>query len=401
MRYWCTNGAPVVVVMVRARLFAIDALPQVFVVLRASHWNSRGRRQDGARWAPGRWSVHTSTMEYVSLGTSGLRVSKIILGCMSYGTPKWVDWVLDEDASIEMLDHAYKCGINTWDTADSYSMGKSEEVIGKALRQLQIPRERVVIMTKCYYGLPHDDSYPLIQDMFTNEGPLVNRVGLSRKHILDAVEASVKRLGTYIDVLQIHRLDRETPKEEIMRALNDVVEKGWVRYLGASSMAAWEFQQMQYIAEKHGWHKFISMQNYYNLLYREEEREMIPYCHATSVGVIPWFALAAGVLTRPWKDRSTKRVQSDLFQHVVVHSQAGDADRAIVERVEKLAQERGVSMAQIAIAWLLNKGGIAPLLGLSTKDRIDQAVAALSLALSPEEMAYLEAPYRPKPVVGY
>mgnify|MGYP002717526988 FL=1 len=320
---------------------------------------------------------------------------------MSYGTPKWVDWVLDEDASIEMLGHAFKCGINTWDTADSYSMGKSEEVIGKALRQLNIPRERVVIMTKCYYGLPHDDSYPLIQDMFTNEGPLVNRVGLSRKHIFDAVEASVKRLGTYIDVLQIHRLDRETPKEEIMRALNDVVGKGWVRYIGASSMAAWEFQQLQYIAEKHGWHKFISMQNYYNLLYREEEREMIPYCHATGVGVIPWFALAAGVLTRPWNDKSTKRVHSDLFQQFIVHSQAGDADRAIVERVEKLAHNRGVSMAQIAIAWLLHKGGIAPLLGLSTKDRIEQAVAALSLTLSPDEMAYLEAPYRPKQVIGY
>ena len=340
-------------------------------------------------------------MEYVPLGNSGLKVSKIILGCMSYGTPQWVDWVLDEKASLEMLEHAYHRGINTWDTADSYSMGKSEEIIGKALRTLPIPRERVVIMTKCYYGLPEDDSYPLIQDMFYNEGPLVNRVGLSRKKILDAVEASVQRLGTYIDVLQIHRLDRETPKEEIMKALNDVIEKGWVRYIGASSMAAWEFQQMQYIAEKHGWHKFISMQNLYNLLYREEEREMIPYCHATGVGIIPWFALAAGILTRPWDDRSTKRVNSDLFLQYIVHSNATAADREIVGRVERLAQDKQVSMAQVAIAWLLNKGGIAPLLGLSSKDRIDQAVEALSLPLSSEEMAYLEAPYVPKPVIGY
>ena len=340
-------------------------------------------------------------MEYIALGDSGLRVSKIILGCMSYGTPKWVDWVLDEDASIGMLDHAFKCGINTWDTADSYSMGKSEEIIGKALRQLNIPRERVVIMTKCYYGLPHDDSYPLIQDMFTNEGLLVNRVGLSRKHIFDAVEGSVKRLGTYIDVLQIHRLDRETPKEEIMRALNDVVKKGWVRYIGASSMATWEFQQLQYIAEKHGWHKFISMQNYYNLLYREEEREMIPYCQATGVGLVPWSPIARGVLTRPWDDRSSKRQQNDAMLAYLIRSNETEVDKAIVDRVEELSKKKGVPMAQVAIAWCVSKKGVNPIVGLSKPERIEEAVGALKAQLSDEEVAYLEEPYRPKRVQGY
>ena len=208
-------------------------------------------------------------MEYVRLGQSGLKVSRIILGCMSFGSREWMNWLTEEEEALELIHHAYQNGINTWDTADVYSNGQSEEIVGKALKKYNIPRERVVIMSKVFFAVG-DDNAPTFSA--TNDGEFVNRLGLSRKHIIDAVEASVKRLGTYIDVLQIHRLDHETPKEEIMRALNDVVERGWVRYIGASSMAAWQFQQLQHVAEKHGWHQFISMQNLYNLLYREEER---------------------------------------------------------------------------------------------------------------------------------
>jgi aryl-alcohol dehydrogenase-like predicted oxidoreductase len=194
---------------------------------------------------------------------------------MSYGSSEWQPWVLNEADSLPLLEHAYKSGINTWDTADIYSHGQSERIIGKALKQFNIPRNKVVLLSKCYFGVDESNLGRPIAESSANNGDTVNEVGLSRKHIFDAVEKSVERLGTHIDVLQIHRLDRETPREEIMKALNDVIEKGWVRYIGASSMAAWEFQTLQIIAEKHGWHKFVSMQNYYNLIYREEEREMV------------------------------------------------------------------------------------------------------------------------------
>lgn len=320
---------------------------------------------------------------------------------MSYGTPEWQDWVLNEEESLPLLEYAYQKGINTWDTADVYSMGKSEELVGKALKKYNITRNRVVILSKCYFGVSDDGSLPPIAQMTSNVGPMVNRVGLSRKHILDAVEASVERLGTYIDVLQIHRLDRETPKEEIMRALNDVIEKGWVRYIGASSMAAWEFQQLQNIADKHGWHKFISMQNYYNLLYREEEREMIPYCQATGVGLVPWSPVARGVLTRAWSERSTTREQSDAMLKNMIRSRESEVDKQIVNRVEEVAAKKGVPMAQVAIAWSLSKQGVYPIMGLSKKERIDQAVDAVKVKFSDEEIAYLEAPYQPKVVQGY
>ena len=192
-------------------------------------------------------------MEYTRLGDSGLKISKVIAGCMSYGNPQWQDWVLDEETSLPLLEHCYKVGLNTWDTADVYSNGRSEEIIGKALQKYAIPREKIVILSKCYFGVDSSGGQPRIAAMSTNDGGMVNRVGLSRKHIFDAVDASVARLGTYIDVLQIHRLDRETPKREIMKALNDVVESGKVRYIGASSMAAWEFQWLQNIAEANGW----------------------------------------------------------------------------------------------------------------------------------------------------
>ena len=319
---------------------------------------------------------------------------------MSYGTSEWFNWVLDEEESLPLFEHAYKMGINTWDTADVYSMGRSEELVGKALKKYEIPRDRVVIMSKCFFGVSDDGTLPPIHTMSSNDGRMVNRVGLSRKHIFDAVEASVKRLGTYIDVLQIHRLDRETPKEEIMRALNDVIEKGWVRYIGASSMAAWEFQELQHIADKHGWHKFISMQNLYNLLYREQEREMIPYCNAAGVGLVPWSPIARGVLTLPWDDRSSKRESSDVQLNRLIRSRETEADKAIVDRVEKLATQKGVAMAQVAIAWCLSKG-TNPIVGLSKKERIDQAVQALKVELTEEDIKYLEEPYTPKPILEY
>ncbi|PLN85214.1 voltage-gated shaker-like K+ channel, subunit [Aspergillus taichungensis] len=335
-------------------------------------------------------------MEYVNLGKSGLKISKIILGCMSYGTPAWQDWVLDESTALPLIEHAYNRGINTWDTADVYSHGVSEQILGKALRQYNIPRNRVVILTKCYFGVDDAGGQPPISASGRNDGDFVNRVGLSRKHIFDAVEESVQRLGTYIDVLQIHRLDRETPREEIMRALNDVVESGKVRYIGASTMAAWEFQSLQNIAAQNGWHKFISMQNYHNLLAREEEREMIPYCNDSGVGLIPWSPLARGVLARPWTTRSSTREATDGALKLLVRGRESEADRAIVERVEEIAQKRGLSMAQVAIAWSLSRTGVNPILGLSSKERIDEAVEATRVRLGPEEIAYLEEMYVPK-----
>lgn len=318
---------------------------------------------------------------------------------MSYGTSEWFNWVLDEEESLPLFEHAYKMGINTWDTADVYSMGRSEELVGKALKKYEIPRDRVVIMSKCFFGVSDDGTLPPIHTMSSNDGRMVNRVGLSRKHIFDAVEASVKRLGTYIDVLQIHRLDRETPKEEIMRALNDVIEKGWVRYIGASSMAAWEFQELQHIADKHGWHKFISMQNLYNLLYREEEREMIPYCIATQVKVFPWYALAGGILTRPWGHKTTARANNDSFLEYIMVKDAGEADEEIVNCVEKIAQSHNMSMAQIALAWHLSKPHVIPIVGLTSKSRIDEAISAIQIQLSEQDISALEQPYIPKPVV--
>lgn len=339
-------------------------------------------------------------VEYVNLGKSGLKVSKVIYGAMSLGSSQWQDWVLNEAESLPLLEYAYKRGINTWDTADIYSHGASERIVGKALKQYNIPRSKVVILSKCYFGV--DESQPGLpfSSCIVNDGDMVNQVGLSRKHIFDAVENSVKRLGTYIDVLQIHRLDHGTPREEIMKALNDVIEKGWVRYIGASSMAAWEFQTLQNIADKNGWHKFISMQNYYNLIYREEEREMIPYCQDTGVGLIPWSPIARGALTRPWGDRSSNRAQTDNALTAMVYSRENKIDEAIVGRVEEIAKKRGVSMACIATAWCVKKG-VVPIVGLSSKERIDEAIENVQYKLSDEDASYLEEAYVPKTRQGF
>ena len=299
-----------------------------------------------------------------------------------------------------MLKHAYDIGINTWDTADVYSMGASETIIRKAIQTYKIPRSKLVILSKCFFGVADDGTFPGIAAVSTNDGDRVNQVGLSRKHILDAVDASVERLGTYIDVLQIHRLDRSTPREEIMKALNDVVESGKVRYIGASSMAAWEFATLQGIAERKGWHKFISMQNYYNLLYREEEREMIPYCKDSGVGLIPWSPVARGALTRPFGSRETKREKTDKMMMNLIRGRETETDKTITDRVEEVAKKNEVSMACIATAWCIKKG-VCPIIGMSSKERMDQACENAMFDLSDEDAAYLEEPYMPKNIVGH
>ncbi|KEF57873.1 alcohol dehydrogenase [Exophiala aquamarina CBS 119918] len=338
---------------------------------------------------------------YKNLGNSGLKISKVILGAMSYGSPEWQGWVLNEEDSLPLLEYAYKAGIRTWDTADVYSHGQSEQIIGKAIKKFNIPRENLVILSKCYFGVTEDSPSNAISVSSVNDNDMLNRVGLSRKHIIDAVDKSVARLGTYIDVLQIHRLDRSTPREEIMRALNDVVESGKVRYIGASSMAAWEFQELQNIADRHGWHKFISMQNYYNLIYREEENEMIPYCNHTGVGLIPWSPVARGALTRPYASRDTLREKTDNYLKTLIRSRDDKVDEEIINRVEEVAKKIGKSMAQVAIAWTLSKKDVCPIVGLNKPERIDEAVEATKITLEEEDIKYLEEPYQPKKRQGY
>ncbi|KAJ5104386.1 NADP-dependent oxidoreductase domain-containing protein [Penicillium alfredii] len=326
---------------------------------------------------------------------------------MSFGTAD--EWTIPEDQALPVLKHAFDRGINTWDTADVYSFGESERIVGKALKTYNIPRERVVILSKCYAGIPNPGDLDGLSEqervayMGINGGIMVNRIGLSRKHIFDAVDASLERLGTYLDVLQIHRLDRDTPREEIMRALNDVVESGKVRYLGASSMNAWEFQALNHIAEKNGWHKFISMQDHYSLLHREEEREMIPYCRDAGIGLIPWSPLARGLLTRPYKAQPTVRQASDVYTQFMI-GPTTDTDIAIINRVEEMAKSKDCSMAQIGIAWCLKKG-VNPIVGLSSTGRVDEAAQAVTLFeegfLSDEDAKHLDELYIPKLPTGW
>ncbi|KAH8779974.1 NADP-dependent oxidoreductase domain-containing protein [Diaporthe sp. PMI_573] len=338
-------------------------------------------------------------MEYTRLGKSGLKVSKIILGCMSFGSSKWEGspWVLDEEESFKVIKAAWDGGINTWDTADTYSNGKSEIVLGKAMKKYNIPRSKVVIMTKIFNPVMDDDSRPAS----VNDGPLVNQMGLSRKHVFEAVDRCLERLGTdYIDVLQIHRLDRETEPEEIMRALHEVVVSGKVRYIGASSMYTWEFARLQYTAKLHGWTEFISMQPFYNLLYREEEREMLPFCRATGVGVIPWSPLARGMLAKP-VSKDGKESEKSVRSATDAKTQKwfADANLDIVDAVEKVAKNKGVSMPLVATAWVLHKG-CSPIVGLSSEKRVKEAIDALKIKLTDEEIQSLEAGYRPRNIEG-
>lgn len=330
-------------------------------------------------------------MEFQNLGKSGLKVSKIILGCMSIGSKDWGPYVIEDEQKVfKLLKHAYDKGMRTFDTANVYSHGESERLIGKFLKQYNINRSSVVIMSKCFAKVKDDPS------LGDNEIDGQNRHGLSRKHVFDAVEASIQRLGTYIDVLQIHRLDRQTPKEEIMKALNDVVESGKVRYLGASSMRAFEFAQLQHVADLNKWHKFISMQNFYNLVYREEEREMNPYCKDTGVALVPWSPLCMGLIARPLGEETARSEQLTWIKELA----QTEANKTIINRVEELAKKKNVAMAQIAIAWCLKQGTL-PIIGLASENRIDQAIDALQVELSDEECKYLEDPYQPMGIKGF
>jgi 1-deoxyxylulose-5-phosphate synthase len=329
-------------------------------------------------------------VDYINLGTTGLKVSRVCLGCMSYGTPKWRPWVLDEQASRPFFERAVEHGITFFDTADMYSLGVSEEVTGRALKALTT-RDQVVIATKTYWPM--------------GDGP--NDRGLSRKHILDSIDNSLRRLGTdYVDLYQIHRWDYSTPIEETLRALEDIVRAGKARYLGASSMFAYQFAKALALADARGWTRFVSMQNHYNLVYREEEREMIPLCLEEGVGLIPWSPLARGLLAGNRRRGSsmaergdTSRAKSDTYAEEL-YSDARDFD--VAERCVAVAERRGVAPAQVALAWLLQRPGVtAPIVGATRLEQLDQAVAALSVRLTPEEIGQLEALYVAHPVLGH
>jgi aryl-alcohol dehydrogenase-like predicted oxidoreductase len=328
-------------------------------------------------------------MEYVNLGKTGLKVSRICLGCMTYGAPD-ADagvrpWVLTEELSQPFLREALDLGINYFDTANVYSNGVSEEVLGRFLKA-NARREAVVIATKIHGVMRREP----------------NGRGLSRKAIFYELDQSLRRLETdYVDLYQIHRWDHETPIEETLEALHDLVKSGKVRYIGASSMYAWQFAKALYLADLHGWTRFVTMQNHYNLLYREEEREMIALCQSERIGVIPWSPLARGRLTRPWQSESTKRSETDNFGNKM-YAQTEESDRKVVERLGQLASQRGLPYAQLALAWLLSKSAItAPIVGASKPNHLKDAVAALSVHLSPQEIASLEEPYIPHPVLGF
>ena len=322
-------------------------------------------------------------MDYVKLGSTGLDVSRICLGCMSFGKPDRGNhpWSLDEDASRPIIRQALEAGINFFDTANVYSDGTSEEIVGRALNEYG-HRDEIVLATKVH-GRMH-------------EGP--NGQGLSRKAILAEIDHSLRRLGTdYVDLYQIHRFDRSTPVEETLEALHDVVKAGKARYIGASSMYAWQFSKMLHAADANGWTRFVTMQDHLNLLYREEEREMLPLCRDEGIGVIPWSPLARGRLTRPWNE-ATERSETDEFgKHLYK-----ETDRAIVERVSEIAERLGVNRAQVALAWILAKRVVsAPIIGVTKPAQLEDALGALSVSLSPEDVRQLEEPYEPHPIAGH
>jgi aryl-alcohol dehydrogenase-like predicted oxidoreductase len=317
-------------------------------------------------------------MNYVNLGRTGLKVSRICLGAMTYGDPQWRPWILSEEQGRPILKRAIEYGINFFDTADMYSRGASEEVLGRALRDFA-SRDRVVVATKAFYPMSDDP----------------NDRGLSRKHLMSAIDHSLRRLNMdYVDLYQIHRWDPDTPIEETLEALTDIVRSGKARYVGASSMFAWQFAKALYLADRNGWVRFVSMQNHYNLVYREEEREMLPLCREEGIGVIPWSPLARGFLAgnRRAGDRGdTARAKTDAYAHQLYYS---DADFAVADRTADIARERGVLPAQIALSWVLRQPGVtAPIVGASKLEQLEQAVGALDVTLTDEEAARLEEPY--------
>lgn len=327
-------------------------------------------------------------MQYVRLGKSGLRVSRLCLGCMSYGEPLRGahPWTLPEEQSRPFIQRAIEAGINFFDTANVYSDGTSEEIVGRLLKEFA-PRDSIVLATKVHGRMRPDP----------------NGAGLSRKAIMTEIDHSLRRLGTdYVDLYQIHRWDYGTPIEETLEALHDVVKAGKARYIGASSMHAWQFAQALYLADLGGWTRFISMQNHYNLLYREEEREMMQLCIDQQIGVIPWSPLARGRLSRPWQQRQqSERAGTDEFGKKL-YSLTEEADHRIVDRVEQMAKDRGVSMSQLALAWHFTKPYVtAPIIGATKMHHLEDAIAAEQLELTPEEVAQLEADYIPHPVLGF
>jgi len=331
-------------------------------------------------------------MEYINFGNTGLRVSRLCLGCMTYGAPAVGKakpgshaWALNEEESQAFFRQALDLGINFFDTANVYSAGASEEVLGRFLKT-HTRREAVVVATKLN-GAMRDEP---------------NGKGLSRKEIFFELDQSLRRLQTdYVDLYQIHRWDYETPIEETLEALHDVVKSGKVRYIGASSMYAWQFTKALYLARLHGWTRFVSMQDYYNLLYREEEREMLPLCQSEGIAMIPWSPLGRGRLARPWQGEKTKRLETDQFAKSL-YARTEDADRKVIDRVGEVADRRGVPRAQLALAWLFSKPAVtAPIVGATKLHHLQDAVAALDLRLTPEEVASLEEPYIPHPVLGF
>ncbi|MFD4707057.1 aldo/keto reductase [Gottfriedia sp. NPDC058432] len=324
-------------------------------------------------------------MEYTKLGNTGLEISRLCLGCMGFGDAKrWIHpWVIDEESSRTIIKKALDLGINFFDTANVYSDGTSEEFVGRALKDYA-NRDEIVLATKVYFPM--------------HKGP--NGSGLSRKHIMSEIDKSLKRLGTdYVDLYQIHRWDYNTPIEETMEALHDLVKAGKVRYIGASAMYAWQFLKALHVAEKNGWTKFVSMQNHLNLIYREEEREMLPLCKEEKIGVIPYSPLASGRLTRDWSN-TTLRSETDETQKSK-YGATENTDRLVVERVAEIAEKHGVTKSNIALAWLLQKEPVsAPIIGATKTSHLEDSVGALSVKLSTEEVAYLQEPYVPHPVVG-
>jgi len=325
-------------------------------------------------------------MIYVKLGRTGLDVSRICLGCMSYGNPavKNQPWSLGEKESLPFFRQAIELGINFFDTANVYSLGASEEITGKALKEYA-RRDEIVLATKVFSRM--------------REGP--NGAGLSRKAIFQEIDASLRRLGTdYVDLYQIHRWDSSTPIEETLEALHDVVKAGKARYIGASSMFAWQFAQALEISRRNGWARFVSMQNFVNLIYREEEREMLPLCKSEGIGVIPWSPLARGRLARPWNAEATNRSEKDLYG-ARIYANVAEGDRQIIDEVGEIASRRNIPRAQVALAWLLRKPEItAPIIGATKPQHLQDAAAALDVQLTEDEVKALEAPYAPHPVAG-
>jgi aryl-alcohol dehydrogenase-like predicted oxidoreductase len=324
-------------------------------------------------------------MQYANLGAAGINVSRICLGTMTYGSSQWRPWVLDEEASRPLIKAAIEAGINFFDTADMYSLGASEEVLGRALKDFGPGREHVVIATKVFYPM--------------GDGP--NDRGLSRKHVMAAIDDSLRRLGTdYVDLYQIHRFDPETPIEETLEALDDVVRAGKARYLGASSMPSWQFAKMLFAADANGWAPFMTMQNHYNLLYREEEREMIPFCLDQGIGVLPWSPLARGLLAGKRRP-PTVRAATDTYGQHLYGEQISEADARLIDRLEAVAGEAGVAPAQMALAWLLHKPGVvAPIVGASKAQHLQEAIAAMEVRLDADMIAALEELYLPHGVAG-